>query len=72
MSHACPEKRALALTRMEPPLHLRLLVSLCNDVANGSALRAEFMARIEEAAQISTQHRQLLIDVSARQPPASA
>jgi hypothetical protein len=57
---------------MEPPLHLRLLVSLCNDVANGSALRAEFMARIEEAAQISTQHRQLLIDVSARQPPASA
>jgi hypothetical protein len=44
-------------------MHLRLLVTLCNDVVNGSALRAEFAARIEEAAHISTQHRQILIDV---------
>ena len=47
---------------MQPSLHLRALVTLCNDVANGSALRAEYTARIEEAAHISTQHRQLLID----------
>ncbi len=48
---------------MGPALHLRLLLVLCNDVASGGALRAEFQARIDEAAQLSTQHRQLLIEV---------
>ncbi|BDA50716.1 probable tyrosine-protein kinase BAZ1B at N-terminal half [Coccomyxa sp. Obi] len=48
--------------RLAAPLHLRLLLTLCNDVANGSALRAEFAARIDEAAQMQTQHRQLLIE----------
>ena len=49
---------------MGPALHLRLLLVLCNDVASGGALRAEFQARIDEATQLSTQHRQLLIEVS--------
>ena len=48
---------------MGPALHLRLLLVLCNDVASGGALRAEFQARIDEATQLSTQHRQLLIEV---------
>ena len=48
---------------MGPALHLRLLLVLCNDVASGGALRAEFQARIDEVTQLSTQHRQLLIEV---------
>ena len=52
--------------RLAAPLHLRLLMTLCNDVANGSALRAEFAARIDEAAQMQTQHRQLLIEVGLK------
>ena len=48
---------------MGPALHFRLLLVLCNDVASGGALRAEFQARIDEATQLSTQHRQLLIEV---------
>lgn len=54
------------MIRLAAPLHLRLLMTLCNDVANGSALRAEFAARIDEAAQMQTQHRQLLIEVGPK------
>lgn len=54
---------ACVLVRLEAPLHLRLLTTLCNDVVNGSALRAEFAARIDEAAQMQTQHRQQLAEV---------
>ena len=56
--------------RMGPALHFRLLLVLCNDVASGSALRAEFQARIDEATHLSTQHRQLLIEVSYSAAPS--
>ena len=66
LSGGCPSctKCSLCHNRMGPALHLRLLLVLCNDVASGGALRAEFQARIDEATQLSTQHRQLLIEVS--------
>ena len=54
--------------RMGAALHFRLLLVLCNDVASGGALRAEFQARIDEATQLSTQHRQLLIEVDFTHP----
>lgn len=54
--------------RLEAPLHLRLLSTLCADVANGTALRAEFAARIDEVTAMQTQHRQLLIDVRGLLP----
>lgn len=53
----------LNFARLDAPLHLRLLAALCADVANGTALRAEFAARIDEVTAMQTQHRQLLIEV---------
>ena len=68
--HASVLLRKRSCHRMGPALHFRLLLVLCNDVASGSALRAEFQARIDEATHLSTQHRQLLIEVSYSAAPS--
>ena len=58
--------------RLGAAFHLRLLSALCNDLIEGTVLKAEIQSRVDKADSLHTSHKQFLAAVSLLEPQSTA
>ncbi|KAL3155881.1 hypothetical protein ABBQ32_012881 [Trebouxia sp. C0010 RCD-2024] len=65
--HVAAVKGALQLAakpwyRLSPPLHLRMLTVLCNDILDGASMRAELAGRVDQISALHSERHQMQLE----------